>query len=360
MQYQSSKIIMVPRGDVWQLSSFNGLRLPTLPKRTLNNIRYQAQFPTLVMGAAAPNSITAATCRHHHGSCARRGRHGAGRSRLRPEQPALVRRVPPLQISERLNRQQAEAALRVLRQTFGTFPFADAPLRKVKGLGVKVVDLAQSPGLDESTFLVGLLTATCRPNLKLAPGFLVRAPEISGASTGKGLPVRSICAIAFGIQPRAFTKGADRQELDKRLASDLIEAAPVLFLDNVNGSMLRSDTLASVLTERPVRVRPLGRTGMVALNSTAFIAVTGNGLSVSEDLARRGYRARLRGAQGPCGCSLCRRRPARKHQPGSHQHLGARGAIADDARSAGVCRSGRADFLWTKHTGPISTRSRLC
>ena len=51
--------------------------------------------------------------------------------------------------------------------------------------------------------------------------------------------------------------------------------------------MLRSDTLASVLTERPARVRPLGRTRMVPLNSTAFIAVTGNGLTVSEDLARR-------------------------------------------------------------------------
>ena len=89
------------------------------------------------------------------------------------------------------------------------------------------------------------------------------------------------------MSPRAFTKGGDRQELDKRLVSDLIEAAPIVFLDNVNGSMLRSDTLASVLTERPARVRPLGRTGMVALNSTAFIAVTGNGLTVSEDLARR-------------------------------------------------------------------------
>ena len=72
---------------------------------------------------------------------------------------------------------------------------------------------------------MALMTAACRPNLPLAPGFLVRAPEISGAGTGKGLLVRSICAIAFGIQPRAFTKGADRQELDKRLASDLIEAA---------------------------------------------------------------------------------------------------------------------------------------
>jgi hypothetical protein len=135
--------------------------------------------------------------------------------------------------------------------------------------------------------LVGLLTAVCRPNLWLAPGFLARAPEISGAGTGKGLLVRAICAIAYGVQPRAFTKGGDRQELDKRLASDLIEAAPTVFLDNVNGSILRSDTLASVLTERPMRVRPLGQTRMVGLNSTAFIAVTGNGLSVSEDLVRR-------------------------------------------------------------------------
>jgi hypothetical protein len=99
--------------------------------------------------------------------------------------------------------------------------------------------------------------------------------------------VRSICAIAFGVLPRAFTKGGDSQELDKRLASDLIEAAPILFLDNVNGTMLRSDLLASVLTERPCGIRLLGRSQMVALNSTAFIAITGNGVIVSEDLARR-------------------------------------------------------------------------
>ena len=149
------------------------------------------------------------------------------------------------------------------------------------------MNLDQPPGIDESTFLVGLLTAICRPSLWLAPGLLVRAPEISGAGTGKGLLVRAISAIAFGVQPRAFTKGGDRQELEKRLASELIEAAPVLFLDNVNGTLVRSDTLASVLTERPARVRPLGRTQMVSLNSAAFVALTGNGLSVTEDLARR-------------------------------------------------------------------------
>ena len=67
----------------------------------------------------------------------------------------------------------------------------------------------------------------------------------------------------------------------------MIEAQPALFLDNANGVALRSDTLASVLTERPARVRLLGQTRMVPLNSTAFVAVTGNGLTVTEDLARR-------------------------------------------------------------------------
>jgi putative DNA primase/helicase len=195
--------------------------------------------------------------------------------------------IPPLSIPEQPSRAEAEAALRALRKTFRTFPFADAARRHDNGRGIDVVDLNKAPGMDESAFLVALLTAICRPSLWLAPGFLVRAPEISGAGTGKGLLVRCVCAIAFGIRPRAFTKGGDRQELDKRVASDLIEAAPMLFLDNVNGSTLRSDVLASVITERPARVRPLGRTGMIALNSTAFIAVTGNGLTVSEDLARR-------------------------------------------------------------------------
>jgi hypothetical protein len=116
---------------------------------------------------------------------------------------------------------------------------------------------------------------------------LITAPAVSGAGTGKGLLVRAICAVAFGIRPRAFTTGGERKELDKRLAAELIEAQPALFLDNANGVALRSDTLASVLTERPARVRLLGQTRMVPLNSAAFVAVTGNGLTVTEDLARR-------------------------------------------------------------------------
>src|SRR5262249_680658 len=147
--------------------------------------------------------------------------------------------------------------------------------------------LNKSPGQDESAFLVALMTAVCRPSLLLAPGLLMTAPAISGAANGKGLLVRAINAIAFGLQPRAFTTGSERHELDKRLAAALIAAHPGLFLDNVNGTALRSDLLASVLTERPARARLLGKSQMVYLNSTAFIAITGNGLTVTEDLARR-------------------------------------------------------------------------
>jgi putative DNA primase/helicase len=110
-------------------------------------------------------------------------------------------RVPPLHIPEHPRQEETEAALRVLRQTVRSFPFADAPRIHDQSLGAEVVDLDQPPYLDESTFLVGLVTAICRPELWLAPGFLVRAPEISGAGSGKGLLMRSVCAIAFGRRP---------------------------------------------------------------------------------------------------------------------------------------------------------------
>jgi hypothetical protein len=153
--------------------------------------------------------------------------------------------------------------------------------------GLSVVDTSKPAMLAESGFLCALLTAVCRPSLHLAPGLCITAPEVTGSGAGKGLLVRAICAIAYGISPSPFTAGHNRDELDKRLVSELIEAGPVTFLDNVNGTVLRSDTLACVLTERPARVRPMGTSQTVPLNCASLIALTGNGLSVSEDLARR-------------------------------------------------------------------------
>ena len=194
---------------------------------------------------------------------------------------------PSLTLPQRPTSAEAELALRLLRHTFRTFPFADSARTPDGELGVEVVDITTRPGRDESAFLVALMTACCRSSLWLAPGVLVTAPTLSGAGAGKGLLVRAACTIAFGTPPRAFTTGGKQDELEKRFGAEFVQAQPAVFLDNANGLALRSDTLASVLTERPAGVRVLGETRMVQLNSTAFVAVTGNGLTLSEDLARR-------------------------------------------------------------------------
>jgi hypothetical protein len=124
-----------------------------------------------------------------------------------PESGLWCCRVPTLYVPSRCSREDAEAALRLLRDAFRTFPFAESPRRRDAILGVDVVDLDMPPGRDESAMLVGLLTAVCRPSLWLAPGLLIVAPQVSGAGSGKGMLARAICTIAFGVRPRAFTAG---------------------------------------------------------------------------------------------------------------------------------------------------------
>ena len=196
--------------------------------------------------------------------------------------PDLTTLVPA-----RPTKADAASALRQIRSTFKTFCFADSETIHDPVAGVDVVDLSKPPGRDESSFLVALLTAVCRPSLHLAPGVLVRAAAMSGAGSGKGLLARCICFIAFGREPHAVTAGGGAEELEKRIASELIQGGPVLFLDNLNNMAVKSDLLASAITERPARVRILGKSQMLPLNVSVFVILNGNGLTVSEDLARR-------------------------------------------------------------------------
>lgn len=203
--------------------------------------------------------------------------------------------VPDLSrlVSDRPSQTDAEEALRLLRERFSSFCFADAVMTRVCDIAVPLVDTNGPPGADESAFLVALLTAVCRPSLDFAPGFLIRAASMSGAGSGKGLLARCISYIAFGREPHAVTLGEKAEEREKRLVAELVTSGPVLFLDNVNNTVFKSDLLASALTERPARVRVLGHSKMLEMNATAFTVMTGNGLSVSEDLARRFLRIEL-------------------------------------------------------------------
>ena len=189
-------------------------------------------------------------------------------------------------VSVKPTRAEAEAALKLIRNTFRTFCFADADTLDYAS-GIAVVDTNKAPGRDESAFLAALLTAVCRPSLHLAPGVLLRAAPMSGAGAGKGLLARCMCLIAFGRDPHAVTAGSTAEELEKRIAAELMGGSPALFLDNLNNIAFKSDLLASAITERPARVRLLGKSQMMQLNASSFVIMTGNGLSVSEDLARR-------------------------------------------------------------------------
>ena len=66
-----------------------------------------------------------------------------------------------------------------------------------------------------------------------------------------------------------------------------------VFLDNYNAKELRSDTLASALTENPCMVRVMGQTKNVPLHARAFIGITGNGIDIAEDMARRIVKTKL-------------------------------------------------------------------
>lgn len=193
--------------------------------------------------------------------------------------------VPRVDVPEYPAREEALAALRLLRKIFATFAFADSV--RVPSGEVTSVDLDAPPGVDESAFLVALMTVVCRPSLDLAPGVVVRGAQHSGSGVGKGLLIRCMCTIANGRTPSAITGGATVQERDKRIEAALLQARSVLFLDNVNGTALRSDVLANAITERPTEVRLLGRSETRLINSSAFVAITGNALVLSEDLVRR-------------------------------------------------------------------------
>ena len=119
------------------------------------------------------------------------------------------------------------------------------------------------------------------------PGYSYPGRKHQWRRLGQGLLARCISLIAYGREPFAVTAGGNQKEFDKRIGAELIAGGPTLFLDNLNDRAVKSDLLASVITERPTRIRLLGKSEMVVLNASALVLLTGNGVSVSEDLARR-------------------------------------------------------------------------
>jgi hypothetical protein len=199
--------------------------------------------------------------------------------------------VPALNLPDKPSFDDAKGALATLRHAFRTFAFADRiEVDETFSVGgdkftVKVVDLKQPPGKDESGHLAALLSGVARFSLPLAPGYHIVSPPHSGSGVGKGMLAHAISIVAYGKKASAAGLGERKEELDKGLTDELLSGEQCILLDNLNNVTLRSRLLCVALGESDAKVRRLGA-GMEAIKA-AFINVTGNGLKLAEDLVRR-------------------------------------------------------------------------
>ncbi|MGI4976247.1 MAG: bifunctional DNA primase/polymerase [Janthinobacterium lividum] len=137
--------------------------------------------------------------------------------------------------------------------------------------------------VDRAVALSLLITPVVRGALSVAPLHAIKAHT---AGTGKSYLVDLSSAIATGRPCPVVAAAASAEETEKRLVGLLLAAFPIVSLDNVNGE-LGGDILCQAVERPLIRVRPLGRSDIIEIESRACIFATGNALRVRGDMVRR-------------------------------------------------------------------------
>lgn len=161
------------------------------------------------------------------------------------------------------SREQAEAALRTLREPLAEFPFVDET--------------------SESVILSKLITAITRKAMRAAPLYVIKAPKMA---SGKTLLATIGSYVATGRAPAMMSQAEDPESERKRLLAVLLEGAPMVVLDNIERP-LKSDALCSVLTEPLFTDRLLGASRTATAATDALFVATGNNLVIAGDLTAR-------------------------------------------------------------------------
>ncbi|WPC65677.1 DNA-primase RepB domain-containing protein [Rhodoferax ferrireducens] len=167
-------------------------------------------------------------------------------------------------IADQPTRQQAEHALCELRELLGEFEFA------------KPHDLAAA--------LSGLLTATIRPSLPLAPMLHVRAPQIA---SGKSYLTSLIVAFASPTSPAAVAFPTNDEECQKLLLATLLSAPGAIVFDNLTTDLIPFKSLCSALTEEHLTGRILGVSKTATVGTRALFLSSGNNVDAVRDMSRR-------------------------------------------------------------------------
>lgn len=147
---------------------------------------------------------------------------------------------------------------------FGAMPYADERSRAVMLAGLLVLFVRHLPGGNG-----------------LRPGFLW---EANMAGSGKSICAKSCCSIVLGFAPVGKRKG--REEMDKEIEAHVRSKSPVIFLDNLYGS-IKSATLDQLVTSKVISFREMREQSIITLTNDAPLLLTGNDLEKNEDAWRR-------------------------------------------------------------------------
>ena len=150
------------------------------------------------------------------------------------------------------------------------FPFATTP------------DTANAIGL--------LLTPFVRPMITgPVPFHVIDSPQ---AGTGKSLLASVIHIVATGRNAPTGIERFDPSEAGKAITAILLEAPPIVLLDNISRHLM-SGPFAAVLTADVWKDRVLGQSKMVTVENRTVWMATANNLTLSSELRRRAVEIRL-------------------------------------------------------------------
>lgn len=168
------------------------------------------------------------------------------------------------------NGEQVRAALDLVNEAVGEFPYADKA-SAANTLALVITSLIRQ-AIDGPT-----------------PLGLIDAPQ---AGTGKTLLAEIIAIIGTGRAGEMLGASRDDEEWRKAITAKLIGGSTLIIVDNVEGR-LYAPSLARALTSRTWTDRVLGRSETATVKQRATWAATGNNISLGGDLARRCYWTRL-------------------------------------------------------------------
>ena len=137
---------------------------------------------------------------------------------------------------------------------------------------------------NRSAALSGILTATIRTSLKVAPMFHADAHSI-GSGKSYVCQILSLFATPASSTPHTFP--SDDEEMKKLLFAEFMTAPAVIFFDNLTIDLMPYPSLMTALTEAYVNGRILGHSKTQEASTNALFLSSGNNVQPVRDATRR-------------------------------------------------------------------------